>query len=139
MPTYDLPNGFTLDDLHPPTGGAAIQHTGAENVYSFTKGALAGTFELTETQIIFPEETAAQVLTYVENQIAQFGQPKPWEVAIDDLRTRAADLVGVSVWNLTAAQRLTVAALLMWNQGILDTELKVRPLDEWLHRRRKGL
>lgn len=136
MPTYNLPVGFTFDDLHPP-GGSAIQSTEVENVYTFTKGALSGTFELTPTEIIFPEETPPQVLTYVQAQLAMVGQPKPWEVAIDDLRTRAADLVGVSVFSLTAAQRLTVAAIVLWLAGGLDNELKVRPLNEWLRRRRK--
>ena len=135
MPIYNLPVGFTLGDLHHPAGSAIIYVAPGE--YSFVAGSMVGKFTLTDTQIAFPDDTDPAVLTFVQNQLAQVGQPKPWEIAIDDLRSRAVGMVGVEVWNLTAAQRLTVAALLMWNGGILDNNLKIRPIDQWLKRRRK--
>lgn len=135
MPTYDLPIGFTIEAIH-LSGNSSIARIG-DSTYSFTAGALSGTFTVTETQIIFPADTDPAMLTLIQAQLAKVGQPPEWDGPAQNLFTLAQSAVGVAIQDLTTPQVKALLVLVLWDKKAIDNNLKVKPLGGWVKRRPK--
>ena len=54
------------------------------------------------------------------------------ETLREAIKTLAQSAVGVALNDLTAGQRNALIAILLWKSGAVDSDLKIRPLGQWV-------
>lgn len=79
-----------------------------------------------------PEQIAAALAARTQERQQEAADTQALRQA---LRTRLQSAVGVQVDDLLVGQLRALVAYLLWREGALDADLRVRPLSEWEARR----